>query len=129
MMVYGVIIIVCYILIIFLSLGIFTCISSYKTHVKMNKDEKLPYDYVDFTTFLNEFNKYKDNPNMKYKTESIFLRDENYDPIVYLHADIVRFGDKCMIFKPLSWFRYCRWIKKQCKNKNRVKGLWDNKLD
>lgn len=122
-------IVICYILIIFLMYVIFYNIADYKVHIKMNKDEKLPYDYVDFNIFLNEFNKYKDNPDIKYKDESIFLRDENYDPIVYLHASIVRFGDRCMIFKPLSWFKYRRWLKKQCKNKNRVKGLWDNKLD
>lgn len=111
---------------VFIFILMYITISNYIIHIEMNKEKKLPYDYVDFNTFLNEFNKYKDNPDIKYETQSIFLRDSNYDPIVYLHADIVRFGDKCMIFKPLSWFKYCRWIKKQCKNKNRVKGLWDN---
>ena len=54
------------------------------------------------------------------------IQDENFNRIVHLHANIVEFDSKCMIFKPLSYFKYCRWIKKQCKNKNRVKGLWDN---
>ena len=116
-------IVVCLYLLI---LGISYNIADYMSHVKMNKNENLTYDYVDFNTFLNEFTKYKDNPRIKYEDESIFLKDDNYDCIVYLHANIVEFDEKCMIFKPFSWFKYRSWFKKQCKNKNRVKGLWDN---
>ena len=101
-------------------------IADYGSHIQMNKDEGLPYDYVNFNTFLKEFNKYKENPKIEYGDKFIFLKDEIFNRIVHLHADIVEFDGKCMIFKPLSYFKYRSWIKKQCKNKNRVKGLWDN---
>lgn len=116
-------IVVCLYLLI---LGISYNIADYMSHVTMNKNENLPYDYVNFNTFINEFAKYKDDPRIKYGDKSIFLKDENFNRIVYLHANIVEFDGKCMIFKPLSYFKYRRWIKKQCKNKNLVKGLWDN---
>lgn len=117
---------VVYCLFIFLVYVTIYNIADYKSHIKMNKNENLPYDYVNFNTFLKEFNKYRKNPRMKYGDKSIFLKDENFNRIVHLHANIVEFDGKCMIFKPLSYFKYRRWIKKQCKNKNRIKGLWDN---
>lgn len=40
----------------------------YSTHIHMNHSMNLPYDYVDFKTFINVFNyymnKYKDNSNI-----------------------------------------------------------------
>lgn len=116
-------IVVCLYLLI---LGISYNIADYMSHVTMNKNENLPYDYVNFNTFINEFAKYKDDPRIKYGDKSIFLKDENYNRIIHLHANIVEFNGKCMIFNPFSWFKYRSWVKKQCKNKNRIKGLWDN---
>ena len=113
-------------------LVLFIFFSNWLIHVSMNKDEKLPYDFVTFKTFLNEFEKYKDDPNLqKYECneKSIFLmKDKKY--LVYLHANIVKFNDKCMIFYPIDYIKYCLWMKKFNKKPkenyrvNRVKGLW-----
>ena len=97
-----------------LILVLFIYLSYWSIHVNMNKEEKLPYDFVTFKTFLNEFKKYKDDPDLekyKYNEKSIFLmKDEKY--LVYLHANIVKFNDKCMIFYPIDYIKYCLWMKK-----------------
>ena len=101
---------------------------NYATHVDMNKQEHCPYDFVKFSTFIKEFNKYKEDPQLEiWQSGSIFLRKDHQD-VVYLHASIVKFNEKCMIFYPIGWAIYCMWkkrfIKKQ-KSTNRCKGLWD----
>ena len=100
---------------------------SYGTHVDMNKREHYPYDFVRFSTFIKEFNKYKEDPQLEiWQSGSIFLRKgDQY--VVYLHASIVKFNNKCMIFYPIGWALYCNWEKRFTKQKstNRCKGLWD----
>lgn len=107
----------------------FVYLGYWAIHVSMNKDEKLPYDFVTFKTFLKEFEKYKDDTDLqKYEHDgkSIFLmRDREY--IVYLHANIVKFNGKCMIFYPIDYIKYCLWMKKFNKKPKvnyRVKGIW-----
>lgn len=103
--------------------------ASYTTHIHMNKKENLPYDYVNFKTFIREFDKYRYSLGLERREngESIFLKGDN-DYVLYLHASIVKINGKCMIFYPIDWFRYCIWIKKFNKSKgNRVKGLWSEK--
>lgn len=120
---------ICVALLILFCGGVVYACSCYSIHIHMNKDEHCLYDFVRFGTFIKEFNKYKEDPRLEiWRDKSIFLREENQD-IVYLHASIVRFNDKCMIFYPIDWARYCIWKKKfikQNKNKNtgRCKGLW-----
>ena len=101
---------------------------SYSTHIYMNKKEQRPYDYVTLNTFVREFNKYKDDPDLQkneWNNKSIFLR-KNDEDILYLHADIVRINGKCMIFYPIDWIKYCIWMRQfQKVNSNRVKGLWN----
>ena len=101
---------------------------SYSTHIYMNKKEKQPYDYVTLNTFIREFNKYKDDPDLQkneWNNKSIFLRKNDKD-ILHLHADIVRINGKCMIFYPIDWIKYCIWMRQfQKVNSNRVKGLWN----
>lgn len=105
---------------------------SYLIHIEMNTSKNKPYDYVTFERFMKEFNKYKDNPRLEYDKnfKSIFLKywdgyDHTYHNDVYLHASIVMFGDKCMIFYPVDWFKYCIWMKIQFRS-NRTIGLWNN---
>ena len=111
----------------------------YSTHIYMNHKQNLPYDYVDFETFINVFNyymdKYKDDPNIDIRygfggSPAIFMRmKNNYDNyFIYLHADIVQFENKCMIFYPWSWIKYCIWMK-QFVNGKRVNGLWKNEIN
>lgn len=96
----------------------------------MNTKKHLPYDFVNFDTFIKEFKKYENDEELEigWGGSSIFLRkfvDNKYQEIVYLHASIVKFNGRCMIFYPIDWFRYCAWMKKHNKPKsNRVKGLW-----
>lgn len=104
-------------------------LASYITHIQMNIQENLPYDFVHFRTFLQEFNKYQYSPSLEYNKnyKSIFIRNDGSN-ILYLHASIVKFNNKCMIFYPISWIKYSLWIKKKTKkerNSNHVKGLWN----
>lgn len=125
-----------YIIVILIIVIIFiTLCSSYIVHVQMNLDEHKEYDFVHFNTFLKEFKKYENDPDLEhgYNEKSIFLRkyDENKNrkEILHLHASIVKINDKCMIFYPLDWFKYCKWMKQfmSKSNSNRVKGLWTEK--
>lgn len=107
--------------------------SSYITHIQMNLEEHKEYDYVHFNTFLKEYKKYENDPGLEhsYGGKSIFLRkydgNNNRKEILYLHASIVRINDKCMIFYPLDWFKYCKWMKQFKPKSNKVKGLWNEK--
>lgn len=121
------------ILIILLGASLVISMAMWCSHVSMNINEHLPYDFVTFKTFLKEFEKYKDDPELdksKLFKGSIFLeKDKVY--IMYLHANIVKFNNKCMIFYPFSYIRYCLWKKKfthKPKPKYRVKGLWKENL-
>lgn len=106
-------------------------LASYTTHIEMNINQNKPYGYVTFERFIKEFNKYKNDSRLKYDYDykSIFLRYYNDEHVchnyVYLHASIVMFEDKCMIFYPIDWFKYCWWMKKQFKH-NKINRLWDN---
>lgn len=105
-------------------------LDSYVTHIQMNIGQKKPYDYVTFDRFIKQFNVYKDDSRLEYDKDynAIFLRyydDKHvYYNEVYLHASIVEFQNKCMIFYPIDWIKYCWWVKKQFCH-NRIKGLWD----
>ena len=109
-------------------------ISSYVVHISMTLDEHIEYDYVHFKTFLEEYKKYENDPDLEHSKDgrSIFLMKcdgYNINKILYLHAGIVMINDKCMIFYPFSWLKYCIWMRqfKPTTTKKRVKGLWDNK--
>lgn len=99
----------------------------WSVHISMNKGTNNPYDWCTFKTFVKEFDKYKNHPELKVAYgDSIFLRKNIIDDIVYLHASIICFEGKCMILYPFSYLRYCIWKYNfiQNKNKKRVKDLW-----
>ena len=104
--------------------------ASYTSHIYMNKKQNLPYDYVNFKTFIREFDKYRYSLNLECRenSNSRFLKNNN-DYVLYLHASVVEIDGKCMIFYPVDWFRYCIWINRFNKSKGnrRVKGLWSEK--
>jgi hypothetical protein len=113
-------------LLVFALLIISVCLfASWKTHIDMNKGQNLPYDYVHFKTFIKEFEKYKDDPKLRSNgwKDSIFLQDSIGNDILYLHASIVQINNKCMIFYPLSWWRYQRWINNFWGTHKRVRDL------
>ena len=107
---------------------------SWTIHVSMIKDERSPYDWCTFKTFIKEFNKYKDHPQLEIDSRfwsingaSIFLYEGVCEHIVFLHADIIKFNENCMLLYPWSWARYCFWKRdftKVIKEKYRQKGLW-----
>lgn len=111
--------------------GLIILFIDYDTHIEMNKKEHLPYDFVIFDRFIEEFNKYKDNVDLEYNKlyNSWFL--ERPKRIVYIHAGIIIFNNKCMILYPISFLRFKLW---EYKNKRfnilnddrRQKGLWEN---
>lgn len=120
-----------FILIVFFLAGIVVLFISWDTHIEMNKKEHLPYDFVTFDRFIEEFNKYKDNVDLKYDKifNSWFL--EKSERTVYIHADIIIFNNKCMILYPISFLRFKLWEYKNkhlniLNNDKRQKGLWDN---
>lgn len=110
--------------IIVLSAFLILWIISWCVHRSMNIDDNKPYDYVRFKTFVREFDKYRDDPELVlyHNNNSIFL-DKNRQEILYLHADIVRINGKCMIFYPLDYIKYKIWMRK-VNGSRRVKGLW-----
>ena len=99
---------------------------NWSVHIEMNKEQNLSYDYVTFDTFMREFEKYKDDPRLRIDSSynSIFLDKSFMNYILYFHSDIVKINNKCMIFYPISYLRYKRWIKKITTTHGRVKGLW-----
>ena len=118
--------------IILMCLGvcIFFLFARWSVHVSMNLDQKLPYDFVTFKTFLKEFNKYKYHHSLRKEKNAIFLDKDNKH--VYIHADIVKFNYKCMILYPVSFLIFQIYIMNFTQNKKvkeskvryRVKGLW-----
>lgn len=100
----------------------------WKVHIDMNKETNSPYDWCTFKTFIKEFNKYKDHPdlNSEYFEDSLFLDNKDGGYAVYLHADIIKFNGKCMILYPHSYLMYRIWKYNFTKkhNSNRVKDLW-----
>ena len=126
---FGVLLFLCIAILIFIILFIV----SWTTHIEMNKQQGVPYDWCTFKRFIKEFNKYKDHPELKageWGRSSIFLCekfDNGYKDTVYLHANIVQFDGKCMILYPYSYLRYCIWkrnFNKKAVDK-RQKGLWE----
>lgn len=131
-------------------------IINYSVHISMIKNEHINYDYADFKTFINEFNKSLEGECKIYNSgfrDSIFVDRYKYDTThvinekeelipckkvldkhqtAYLHADIIKFVDKGMILYPLSYIRYRLWKKKFIReniNKTkRVKGLFNEDL-
>lgn len=100
-----------FVLVFVLVISLIWFVSSWATHIDMNKMHKMPYDWVSFKTFIKEFKKYEAHLNLdidKRFKGSIFLYD-NLRRVVYLHASIVEFNGRCMIFYPLSYLRYCLW--------------------
>lgn len=100
---------------------------TWQVHISMNKDQNVSYDFVTFDTFLEVYNAYENHPKLNITNYgSIFLYDD-YDPILYLHADIVKINNKCMIFYPISYLKYYMWLQDKTKRESkRVKGLWKN---
>lgn len=89
-------------------------------HISMSKDQKKPYDWCSFKTFKKEFDKHKNNPKLyiqKFGDYSIFVNRTDWNNIVYLHASIIRFNDKCMILYPCSWLRYLIWKRNFAKSR------------
>ena len=118
--------------ILFISIIIVTAILimfsiSWTVHVDMSIEQNKPYDWCTFRTFLKEFDKYKNNPELyidKIFDNSIFLYEANCKHVVYLHASIIEFNEKCMILYPHSWMQYCIWQNRFVKSRNRQRGLW-----
>ena len=95
----------------------------YVTHISMVIDEKKPYDYVSFKTFLRVFNEYNQKYRLIYSDFGSIVNSGS-QTIVYIHADIIRFENKCMILYPLSYVIFKVWKYNKCKTHNRQKGLW-----
>lgn len=116
-------------LVIALAVGLIVFFIDWVTHIHMVKGEYRPYDWCTFKTFMKEFDKYKNHRGLyteKYGDMSIFVED-GWKLIVYLHANIIKFNDKCMILYPHSWLRYRIWKRnftKVDKPVYRRRGLW-----
>ena len=124
-----------YVLSTIVVMGLIAWIIDWSVHISMIKDEDKPYDWCTFRTFKKEFDKYKNNPQLhieKFSDYSIFVKGMNLNYIVYLHANIIKFNDKCMILYPFSWLRYRIWKRNFAKSRNSSKvsnrqvGLFNN---
>ena len=104
---------------------LFVWFFTWMSHVSVNTSIQKQYYFVNFNTFLKEFNEYKDDPNLFYgwKNSSISL-ERNGKHVVYIRADVVEINEKCMIFYPIDFLKYKIWIKKNYSN-NRTNGLSD----
>ncbi len=113
-----------FVLLFIVTVGFIGWMIDWSVHISMNKDESKPYDWCTFKTFKKEFDKYINNPKLyikKYGDYSIFLDGTGLNRIVYLHASIIRFNDKCMILYPYSWLRYLVWKRNFTKSRIPIK--------
>lgn len=120
-----------FILSVIVIIGLAAWIIDWGVHIFMVKGEYKPYDWCDFKTFKKEFDKYKNNPQLhieKFSDFSIFVKGMNLNYIVYLHANIIKFNDKCMILYPFSWLRYRIWKRNFVKSEISKKHLIDKSL-
>jgi hypothetical protein len=84
----------------------------YDTHLQMNESEHIPYGYVHFNTFLKEFEQYEEESGFYTECGGVFLPDSSFGYKVYLHADIVRIDDRCMMFYPMGYLKYKVWFRR-----------------
>lgn len=95
------------------------------THVSQNKDHakenKFPYGYTNFNTFLKYFDEYKNWIVKDTCEHSLFSSakwgDEDYNRY-YIHAKIIAIDGKCMILYPISYIRFYFYIKNLVKEMN-----------
>lgn len=120
-----------FILLFVVVVGFVAWMIDWSVHISMNKGENKPYDWCTFKTFKREFDKHKNNPKLKIENfgdYSIFIYGSYLSRIVYLHANIIRFDDRCMILYPCSWLRYRIWKRSFAKSRipksYRQKGLF-----
>jgi len=79
------------------------------------------WGYATFSTFLKEYNKSVYNWSIwKHFKNSLFSKDSRGEVYHngYIHAGIIRFGDKGMVLYPLSYLRFLWWKKKEIKRIN-----------
>lgn len=106
------------------------------THRSMMVNNNLGVEvwgYADFQRFLKEYNdpKYNWRTDTDFK-ESIFsepdipIRDRERFYDGYIHAGIIRFGDKGMVLDPISYFRFLRWKTKEIDRLNSMKNDTDS---
>lgn len=119
-----------FILIFVAVVGVTSFIIDWIVHIEMNEDRGKPYNWCTFKTFMKEFSKYENHPDLyveKWGDISIFLDGADWEPIVKLHASIIEFNGICMILYPHSWLQYRIWKEKFGKNKileYKQRGLW-----
>ena len=103
-----------------LLIGILGCIfiAPWQAHISMNKDQHAPLGRGNFDKFINEFNKYNEwETNEKFR-ESFFGAGNSYHNRYYIHADIIKFDDKCMTLGLISYWKFKRWSKKEWNKRN-----------
>lgn len=116
------IIITTILLIIIINIGM-----NYIDYINASTKSWLVYEYVNFKTFLKEFDEYKKFNNVRY----MYNRKNKHDrwiclfdykksrltPIVRLDYKTVRFDNKYFVFSIIDWIRYLFWMREFCENK------------
>ena len=117
----------------FLSIGIVQLLNmhiKHEVHKGMVKNEKVPWDYVSFDTFLKEFEKIDWDIDSKYPKSR--FDNKNYRKN-HIHAGIILFDGKGMVIKFWDMLKFMRFEKKLEEEtykmytppqSNPTKGLW-----
>ena len=98
-----------------------TFISSYTIHLRTNLDiEKRSHAFRVIVYYFNTIYEsvYYPNGNIKntikvYESsiDSIIIKFNNYDPIVYLTMYTIKIGDTRVKFTVIDYLKYCIWLK------------------
>lgn len=116
---------------------IITCITlfiinivGYLTDASMNKEDLCRYGYVSFDRFMEELDKYigKYQDKIEYDGgyNSLFIFDDRYNRIMYIHAGINEFEGRRMIIRFRDYWKYAIWkhsLKSSYKNNQLIE--WD----
>lgn len=106
------------------SLALVAWVVGFTVHWQMTKEnrEVLKWDYASFKQFQAEVSKHKLTPMQGYKGSFS-------GPGVYIHAGIIRFGNKGMCLTPIAYLQFLKWQRKNYPKPTgpRQKGLWSAK--
>lgn len=97
--------------------------ASWIIHIIMVINDCEEWGFANFYKFLEEFNKIKDNLDLKVKKKYVAIYKDG-ESVVYIWASIIKFKGRGMILYPWSWISFKLWEKKVLNNGGYKRRLW-----